>query len=154
MKKKIPLGVKIISILALVGAVFFVLLAFVFGLSAIYAIQHVTELENSVTADELAVLGSVAVIAPLFGLFALFFLVAGVIGLLVGFTFWKGKNWGRILLLVFSLVSIVSSLVGLFTYSFTSLNVLIFFVKVAVVVLLVWYLRTKEVRKYFGAKGF
>lgn len=149
-----PLGVKLISILAFVLATISVLLAVVFGLSAIYAIQHAAELESSVTADELAVLGSVAIIAPLFGLFALFFLVTGVVDLLIGFTFWKGRNWGRILLLVFSLVSVVASFVGLFTISLTSLDFLIFFVKVAIAILLIWYLRTKEVRKYFGAKRF
>lgn len=101
--KEIPTGVKILSILSYIGAVF-TLLA---GLAMIFVADSILNLIPSGVLSSIGITltGSIMVFA---GIVCILF---GLLDYFVGRGLWNGKNWARILVLVFSVLSVVSSIV-------------------------------------------
>ena len=125
-----PIGVTILAILAYVGAVLSLLLgiAMLFGSAIIGPI-----LSKLPDYAKFADWGAIAFI-----FFGLFFIAAAVLDFFIGKGLWNGKNWVRILVLILSSLSVLSSLI-----SFDILGLIIPGV-------IIWYLGfNKKVIPYF-----
>ena len=148
-----PLGVSILSILSYVGVGVNLILAFLFfiiGGSSTTLLES-GELEASLTAEEIAELQAFGNISGLFYVVAVVLLLFAVLGFFVGRALWKGQNWGRVLLLIFSIMGI---LVSLFSLILSSLpNPLLNFILTLVLNgVIIWYLMRKKVIMYFTLK--
>lgn len=102
--KEIPVGVKIIAVLYYIGAVLGVIFGILFLVGA-------------------GLIGTVASQIPIIGLFGSgLFVVAGIIliglgvlGFFMGRGLWKGKNWARILAIIFAGLGVIMAIVAMFT---------------------------------------
>ncbi len=125
-----PIGVTILAVLAYIGAAFSLLggIAMLFGSALIGPF-----LAKMPDYSAMASWGGIAFI-----LFGLFLIACAVLNFFVGKGLWKGKNWARILVLIFSSLSALSSLMS--------------FDLVGLVIsgLIIWYLGfNKKVIPYF-----
>ena len=101
-RKEVPVGVKIISILYYIGAVFMILigLIFIFGASLVSSL-----FENN---PEIAEAG--AGVLVIIGIIVLLF---GALFIFLGIKLWKGKNWARIVPIVISILGVLMELLSL-----------------------------------------
>ncbi len=158
-KKIVPTGVKVLSILNYVYGGFMFLFGIIFLLIGIYVLQNPGELEKGLSVEDLAVIGSVSAIGPLFVIFAILFILMAVLNLVIGFGLWKAKNWARLILLFLSFVSVFFSAINLIIMVFypETLTFLVLFTSLLTVginVVIIMYLRKKEIREFFSAKKY
>ncbi len=91
MNKKIPLMIKVISLLLLVGALTMV----VIGISSLFNFQLSPSLPTINTLSSILTL------------------VIGIVGAFTAVYLWKGKNWARIIMIIFCFVGIVESVLNM-----------------------------------------
>lgn len=148
-KKNIPLGLKILvildyigSALAILGGIVFILFSF-FADSIFQSQEVIQELANKgISAEEMQV--AISNLPTLMITFGILFLIVGIINIFIARGLWKGKNWARIITLIFSSLGIVMGLLNLFMGNFISLVGLIINGIVA------WYLGfNKNIKNYF-----
>ncbi len=122
-QKDMPVGVKILAILAFIGAVADLLLGlgFIFGASALGAFFAQYTLLGAIGAGVIAVGGVVLI------LFA-------VLNFFIGKGLWKGQNWSRILVLIFVVIGAIGGLFSLISGEFSSI------IGLAINGLIIWYL--------------
>ncbi|MBP7708578.1 hypothetical protein KA107_02740 [Candidatus Pacearchaeota archaeon] len=125
----IPTGVKILSVLAYIGAV----LSLVVGLAMIFGASFISSL---IPAGTLPMMGGLLVGAGL--------IFAGIIAVLlaildyfVGRGLWNGQNWARILVLIFAVLGILGSLMPF--------NI----VSIVIDGVIIWYLGFKDNAKAY-----
>ena len=94
--KTIPTGVKIISILYYIGAVF----AAISGILFIIGASFISSLLNSIPL--LSALGS-----SLFIVVGIVFILLGILQFFIARGLWKGRNWARVLVIIFSVIAIL-----------------------------------------------
>ncbi len=131
--KDIPTGVKIFSILYYISGVLLILGAILsfFGGSIISSILGLNQ-------------GVVAITTLVFVFIGIFFILMAVLSFFIARGLRKGQDWARILIIVFSALGILSSIVSLFGGNWASL----FGILVDGFVL--WYFLLKEnVKKFF-----
>ncbi|MFA5258463.1 MAG: DUF2127 domain-containing protein [Candidatus Pacearchaeota archaeon] len=143
-KKNAPIVVKILSI---IGYIFSILFLIIGILSLIVSIGLAKSSEPIVLpADfpaEFVDLFTNHLVPFLVGM-GIAFIICGIIGIILSRGLWKGKNWARIVLIVFSIIGMISNLMSLFAKDFSSIVPLI------IDVLIIWYLTAnKEALKYF-----
>jgi hypothetical protein len=92
-KKTVPTGVKIISIFYYIGAVFGVLFGILFLVS------------GGIIAEQIPLLGLIG--GFVFIIFGLVLLSLGILGIFIGRGLWKGRNWARILAIIFAVLGIL-----------------------------------------------
>ena len=103
-QKNVPVGVKIISILYYIGAVF----GIIFGLLLIFGAETFTSILNGVLLID-------ALDSGLSGLFiagGIIMIALGVLGFFIGRGLWKGRNWARIFVIILSILGV---LIGVFS---------------------------------------
>ncbi len=111
-ERKVPLGIKVISILGLIGAI----ITFIFGLVILvagivggtFASQILESLGNS---SGNAVVASVLVSSLMLG--GILIVLWAVVEFLIARGLWRGRNWARIITGIFAIVWFVSSLLNL-----------------------------------------
>jgi len=143
--KNAPIAVKILSILGYIFSILFLIIGI---LSLIVSIGLAKSNEPVILpADfpsEFVDLFTNHLVPFLVGM-GIAFIISGIIGIVISRGLWKGKNWARIVVIVFSLIGIVSNIMGLFAKDFSSIIPLIIDIVIA------WYLlANKEVQKHFG----
>lgn len=155
-----PLGVKIFSILEYICAAFLFLIAILFyflnaafssrGGEVIQSYIATPEYQDLLLKDPGAAAISLKVMSVFFDNLALigtFFLVLGLICLLIAKGLWKGENWARIAESIFAVFGLLLGIAGLSSGSFGAifgliLNGFIF-----------WYFMfNKDVLKFFKVK--
>ena len=153
MKEK-PLGVKILGVLYYIGSAVSILFAVLFFFLGLYLVQNASAVEAEFSAEDLAAIGSVVTLVPLFFVFAGFSLVVGVLDFFLGRGFWKAQNWARIFVLVCSFLGIAYGLFYLISglYIFDSITLFAGVLNIAINGFLVWYLMKKNVIHYFAKK--
>jgi len=125
--KKIPVGIKVISVLYYIGAVLSIIGAAMFIFSGAYAVPGL------VGGGMLMGLGAFAVII---------FLAFGALGFFIGRDLWRLKAWARIAVLVISGLGVISAVTGEFNLIGLLINLLVG-----------WYVGFhKEVLDAFNAK--
>lgn len=127
-----PIGVSILSVLAYIGAVF----TLIGGIAMVAGSTLVSTLIEKLVPEYAS--WSTAGVALLLFLGIVFILLA-VLDYFIGRGLWNGKNWARILVLIFLVLSILSSL--------SALDI----VSIVIAALLIWYLGfNQNVKNYFG----
>jgi hypothetical protein len=82
-------------------------------------------------------------------------LVLGIVWALVGLGFWQGSGWARIVGLVWATLALVAALFALVAYLPVIGSVFVPIVLGSVVPLIVlWYLRRPEIRRWFEASSY
>lgn len=99
-KNNIPLGVKILSVLAYIAAAFSVIFALLFIIGAGFIIN----------IPAFAIFGT-----GIFILLGIIMLGFAVLDFFVARGLWKGRNWARIFMIIVSCIGIVLALVSLFS---------------------------------------
>ncbi len=132
MKKERPLGVTILAILGYIGTV----------LLAIGGILMFTGAGFLTTSfGTLGVFSSNVFIGM-----GVFFLAFAVLQFFIAKGLWDGKNWARIITIVFAAIGVLSALMSLISGSFSSI------ISLAIDGVIIWYLATVgEVKRFFGA---
>jgi len=115
-----PVGVTILAILGYIGAVFSLIagIVMIFGSAAIASMLSQTPISTIISA-----LGASAFI-----MLGIFFIIASIIDYFIARGLWIGKNWARIVVLVFSALGFLSAL--------TSLNI----ASLVIDGVIIWYL--------------
>lgn len=130
-QKQIPVGVMILSILGYIGAVLTLLggLALIFGASFIasFLAQMIPMMGAGVTSAWFIILGIIVIALAILD----YFIARGL---------WNGQNWARILVIIFTALSLLSSL----------MHPLSGIVSIVIDVLIIWYLGfNKQAVDYF-----
>jgi uncharacterized membrane protein YfcA len=138
-----PLGVTILAILEILGGIFELILAVGFFLIA--ALVNLADVRNRIgTSVPDWVLNN----APLiFGALGLFFLIMAIISFVLGWAFLKGKNWARVLAIIFLVISIIGSVLGIIG----GVSIFSVVVSVALPIIIVYYLSMPRVKLWFTA---
>ena len=136
MKPKRPMGVAVIAVLELLfGAV-----ATILGGILVVGGEVVA------SAAKLAGLGnfSASALGTFVELFGVVLVIGGVVGIIIGWGLWTGRNWARIVAMVLSVLGAASGLLVLIFGSFT--GAVIFLADGAIL----WYFLRPNVKDYFG----
>ena len=132
--KVMPAGVKVISVLYYIGAG----LCALFGLLFMAGAGLAGALLKSISL--LSVLG-----AGFFVILGILFVGFGALDFFVGRGLWKGRNWARVVAIIFSALGVLNGLYSLIHFSIFGL------VMLAIQVLIVWYLAfSQEVKAAFA----
>ena len=135
-KKGRPIGVSIIAIMEYIGA----------GLCFFYAIFLFTLYAGIVSLSQFSEGPAPELISSVLVFLIFIFLAFSVIGFFVGRALWNGRNWSRVLFLVFWWIGIAFSLIMVLTGSF------IFLLEVVGLVFFIWYFQFKEnVKNFFSS---
>lgn len=135
MKPKRPLGVTVLAVLELLFGVIATALGGIF----------VAGSQMVASAASLAGLGSVS--ASTLGTFVEVFggvlVIGGLAGIVIGWGFWTGKNWARIIAMILNVVGAAGGLLILVIGVGTGLILLL------IDVAILWYLLRPSVKAYF-----
>lgn len=150
--------VKIISIfIILLGASYIIAgILVLFGVNfAFSAILNTFILAISLIGAGIITLIGVGIKVSIFN--GIFFLVVGPLLFFVGIMLWKGKNWARNVVVVFSMLGIVGELwvivFGILTQFLSMFVFLINFIPLIINGVIVWYLEyNKSVKETFSKK--
>ncbi len=100
--KEVPVGVKIISVLYYIWAVLFAILGILFIVGA----GFIGTIAQSIPLLALFGAGLFIVLAIILILFAILFFF-------IGRGLWKARQWSRILVIIFSILGILSAIMGM-----------------------------------------
>lgn len=161
--KKIPTGVKVISILNYVGAGLGILFGILMIIAAIVFSQAAFQdeivnnlLSDSATLEEFSkafdmgtspeeLRAGLGTVTSLFIGFGIFLIVLSVVSIIVGIGLWKGRSWARITQIVLGVLGILLSFSSLFAGDIVNSILMII-----VYGLIVGYLAfNKEAKAYF-----
>lgn len=141
-----PLGIAILAVLDIIGGI----LAFIggIGMAAVSAVVNDPEIRDMIrdsmisagVADVDAILDILATVLIVFG--AILFIM-GLVGIAVGWGFWKGSGWAWIVGVIFYIVGIGISAVGM-VWSLTNV------IGVIIGVVILYYLFRPNVKAWFG----
>ena len=130
---KTPIGIKILSILGYISG----FIELIFGLLLFSGIKNV--LNNTVSFTSL--------ISGFITLFGVILLIFGLISIILATGLWKGKNWARIVTLIFTILSIIGILSSILQGKFSNL------ISLTIEILIVYYLLfNKDVKTFFKSK--
>ncbi len=101
-KQQIPIGVKIISVLYYIGAVFGILVGLLFLVGA--------GMMSSI-ADKIPLLGALG--AGLFIIGGIILMGLGVLGFFVGKGLWKARPWARIVAIIITSLGILMAIISM-----------------------------------------
>ena len=97
--QSVPAGVKVISVLYYIGAVFGVLFGILFIVSAGYV---------SSFASQIPLIGTLG--ASLFIVGGIIIICLGILGFFVGRGLWKARSWARIVAIIFACLGIIMAI--------------------------------------------
>jgi uncharacterized membrane protein len=141
--RKRPTGVTILAILEILGGILELVLAL--GFFAIAVLINVADVRAQIgTSVPDWVLNN----APLFfGALGVFFLIMAVVSLLLAWAFLKGKNWARILAIIFLVLSIIGNVIGIIG----GVSIVTVVISILLPLIIVWYLFRPNVKQWFTA---
>ena len=76
-----------------------------------------------------------------------FFLIMAIVSLLLAWAFLKGKNWARLLAIIFLVLSIIGNLIGVLG----GVSLITVAISILLPLLIVWYLFRPKVKQWFTA---
>ncbi|MBM3247307.1 hypothetical protein FJZ17_02085 [Candidatus Pacearchaeota archaeon] len=127
-----PLGVSILAVLSYIAAVF----TFIGGLAMLIGSTAVSTIIGQVFPEYVS--WSTAGVA-LFVFLGIVFILLGVLDFFIGKGLWNGKEWARILVLIFLALSVIDGVLPPFAI-----------VQAIIAALLIWYLGfNPAVKRYF-----
>ncbi|AGN26866.1 hypothetical protein A3207_03325 [Candidatus Methanomassiliicoccus intestinalis] len=141
-----PLGVTILAALEIIWSIFMLIAAIgMFAAAGFLAIDGVPpELMDMVSPD---VLQGLPMTWAVMGIMILIF---AIIGFAIAWGFLKGRNWSRVLLMIFLILSIISSILGAIMYgSMTTGTLVSLGISIVIPVIILWYLALNHVSNWF-----
>jgi uncharacterized membrane protein (DUF2068 family) len=136
MSNQRPTGVTILAILQIIGGI----LSLIFGLSSLFFGGLM------VASDAAATTGAEIDVGPILLVAGVVALVSGVIGLIAGYGLFTLQGWGWTLALVFSVLNIIRSLLGIFQGGSIPGAI----IGIVISGLIMYYLMTPTVKRAFG----
>src|SRR3989344_6951799 len=103
MAKEAPTGIKIIAVLLYIFAALFILLSLLFFLGS--------GLAQSILQEQYPAMAAIG--AAIFILLGIFLLAFGIIYIFIGKGLWKGKNWAKIVAIIFSAIGILQAILSM-----------------------------------------
>ena len=141
-----PVGVTIIAIIEIIWSVLMIIASIgMFVMAGMIEFDGIPEMVmETVPPDGLALL-------PISWITAGIMMMAfGLIGLAISWGLLKGRNWARVLLIVFLLLSILSSVLGVIMAGIMTPDVLISLgISIIIPVIFIWYLALRHVSDWF-----
>ena len=135
-KGEAPTGVKVISILYFIGSA----ICLIVGLLMIVGASFVSGLLKS-----MPMMGAIG--SAIFAVVGVVALVIGALGAFIAMSLWKGKNWARIVAIVFAILGILGALSNLVNGAFV-----IGIIYLAIEGFIAYYLiSNKEAKAFFSA---
>ena len=131
-----PTGVTILAVLQFIGG----------GLSLLFGISSLFFGGLMVVSDAAATAGTEIDMGPILLVAAVIAIVSGLIGLLAGYGLFTLKDWGWTLAMVFSVINIISNVLGLIQGG----NVPGSIVSIVLSGLIIYYLNQANVKRAFG----
>jgi hypothetical protein len=141
---KRPTGVTILGVLAYLAAVLLVLAGLLSFFAGSFAAKLMANAGSSVPASIAGIIG---------GAIGVVFILFAVLYFATGYGLMALKNWGRIITIILSILSILGSLLG-FTalmHGFAMFVVFWALVRLVISIVILWYLFQPEVKQAFGA---
>ena len=117
-EKSVPAGVKVIAVLEYIGAAIALLLAVLMFVGSAFLGSF---LEIMGFGDYAAAGAAVAIVG------GIIFLALAVLGFFVGRGLWKGQNWARILVIVFSVLGIIGGILSIVQGNWNSIVTLVIY---------------------------
>lgn len=136
MKPPRPLGISILAIIELLFGV----ISLVLGAILAAASGSIVSAAKSVGLGSIGAGALGTVIAILGG----GLVIAGLIGILIGWGFWTGRGWARIVAIILTAIGVIGGLVALLLGIYTGI------VGLVIDVLILWYLFRPSVKAYFS----
>ena len=109
-RKHVPLGIRIISILNYIAAVICLLLSIFFVFLGVVFLTDKSIIQSLKSAGFPF---PTTYLAPIMIVIAILMLVGAVLSFFIGRGLWKGQNWARIVEIVFSAIGIVIGIISL-----------------------------------------
>ncbi|MCP8304924.1 MAG: hypothetical protein H3Z50_05610 [archaeon] len=135
-----PLGVAILAVLGIIGSILAIVGGVIFIVSGTFlaeAIEAAIAQYGIIPGVDIGlILASIAIIGAVV-------LVIGVIGVIIGWGLWKGRNWARIIVIIFSILGIISGLLPLIYLDISGL------VGVVIDIIIIYYLTRPHVVAFF-----
>ena len=127
-----PTGITVLALLQFIGGG----LAILLGIAFIAIGPYMSELE----------MGLPPLISLLVGFIGIGLLLAGLIGLVVGWGLWTGKGWAWWLTVILEALGLLSGLIGIAMGDPSSL------IGLLIAALILWYMFKPHVKDFFGVK--
>jgi hypothetical protein len=127
-----PTGITVLALLQFIGGALSILL----GIAFIAIGPYMSELE----------MGLPPLISLLVGFLGIGLLLAGLIGLVVGWGLWTGKGWAWWLTVILEALGLLSGLAGIAMGDPSSL------IGLLIAALILWYMFKPHVKDFFGVK--
>jgi len=141
---KRPTGVTILGVLAYFFAVCIVVLGLLSFIGGSFVASLLASAGSSLPASMAGVIG---------GVIGVLFICFAVLYFLTGYGLMALKNWGRIIAIVLCLLSLLGSLAGIpaLMHGFGMFLAFWVLVRLAIAILILWYLFQPNVKQAFGA---
>ena len=146
---KRPIGVTILAALEIIWSILLVIAAMgMFAAAGLLAIDGVPpELMDMASPD---VLQSLPMTWAVMGIMILVF---AAIGFAIAWGLLKGRNWSRVLLMIFLILSIISSVLGAIMYGVMDTGTLMSLgISIVIPVIILWYLALNHVSNWFHCR--
>lgn len=129
-----PLGVTILAILEILGGIGLI------GLGAsLLSLSVYVKLIKAMISPKLPI--TAGLISVIITIMSVTLIITGLINFIIAYGLWKGKEWARILTIIFSILSI---LMGLFTLPLGIISII-------TGVIIMYYLTRSHVKAFFKA---
>lgn len=141
-----PIGVTILAALEIIWAILLLIAAIgMFAAAGFLAIDGIPpELMDMASPD---VLQSLPVTWAVMGIMMLVF---AIIGFAIAWGFLKGRNWSRVLLMIFLILSIISSVLGAIMSGTMDTGTLVSLgISIVIPIIILWYLALNHVSNWF-----
>lgn len=141
-----PIGVTILAALEIIWAILLLIAAIgMFAAAGFLAIDGIPpELMDMASPD---VLQSLPVTWAVMGIMMLIF---AIIGFAIAWGFLKGRNWSRVLLMIFLILSIISSVLGAIMSGMMDTGTLVSLgISIVIPIIILWYLALNHVSNWF-----
>lgn len=156
-EKEVPKGVKAISVLYFIIAVFIVLIGiisfFVKGIFNMLLTQSqgtIWGFLGEIAYVLLVIIGSLGMNPYVFGLGAIIF---SIIIFFIALNLWKKRNWARIMAIIISILWLISSAIGIYEsrYYVEKINLIIFICLLILnIIIAVYLLFSPKVKEFFA----
>lgn len=143
--KNIPIGVKILAILGYIFSIISLVIGILSWIVSIGLIMNPAPVILPPDFPQEFVDLFSNNLVPLLVTMGFVFVVLGLIGIFVSRGLWKGRNWARVLVVIFAVFGIISNIIELVTGNLSAI------VSLAINLVVVWYLLVnKQAQKYFA----
>ena len=134
-----PLGVSILAVLSIIGGIIEIFGGIVMWAMGGFFLMFLQGEAGNMTGMEGAPLAMLGFLQGLLAVISIVVIIFGIIGIIIGLGLWNGKEWARILTIVFSALGI---LWGILTLPVGIISIIIG-------VIVIWYLTRPHVVNFF-----